>query len=88
MIPIDLALFDARDRALPGREAAALNELCRAIVELASQAAEPGRIGRAHHACDGQRGGAATRLTTKWRLLSLAGSVRRVKLTVLDTLPD
>jgi hypothetical protein len=34
MLPIDLALFDARDRALPGREQATLNELCRAIVEL------------------------------------------------------
>jgi hypothetical protein len=33
-VPIDLALFDARDRALPGREMAALNELCRQIVEL------------------------------------------------------
>jgi hypothetical protein len=37
MIPIDLALFDARDRALPGREAAELNALCRAIVELVRQ---------------------------------------------------
>jgi hypothetical protein len=34
MLPIDLALFDARDRALPGREAAELNALCRQIVEL------------------------------------------------------
>jgi hypothetical protein len=37
MLPIDLALFDARDRALPGREACELNELCRAIVELVRQ---------------------------------------------------
>jgi hypothetical protein len=34
MLPIDLALFEAHDRALPGREACELNELCRAIVEL------------------------------------------------------
>jgi hypothetical protein len=34
VVPIDLALFDARDRALPGREAAELNQLCRQIVEL------------------------------------------------------
>jgi hypothetical protein len=34
MPPIDLALFDARDRALAGREAAELNELCRQIVGL------------------------------------------------------
>jgi hypothetical protein len=34
MLPIDLALFDARDRALPGREMAELNQLCRQIVEL------------------------------------------------------
>jgi hypothetical protein len=34
MLPIDLALFDVRDRALPGREACELNELCRAIVAL------------------------------------------------------
>jgi hypothetical protein len=34
MIPIDLALFDARDRALPGREACELNQLCRQIAEL------------------------------------------------------
>jgi hypothetical protein len=37
MEPIDLALFDARDRALPGREMAELNELCRAIAELLRQ---------------------------------------------------
>jgi hypothetical protein len=37
MVPIDLALFDARDRALPGREQVTLNELCRAIVELVRQ---------------------------------------------------
>jgi hypothetical protein len=37
MLPIDLALFDARDRALPGREMAELNALCRAIVELVRQ---------------------------------------------------
>jgi hypothetical protein len=41
MLPIDLALFDARDRALPGREAAELNALCRAIVELVRQAPSP-----------------------------------------------
>jgi hypothetical protein len=34
LLTINPALFDARDRALPGREMAALNELCRAIVEL------------------------------------------------------
>jgi hypothetical protein len=37
MVPIDLALFDARDRALPGREQATLNELCRSIVEALRQ---------------------------------------------------
>jgi hypothetical protein len=37
MLPIDLALFDARDRAPPGREQATLNELCRQIVELLRQ---------------------------------------------------
>jgi hypothetical protein len=34
MVPIDPALFEARDRALPGREQAELNELCWAVVEL------------------------------------------------------
>jgi hypothetical protein len=42
MLLIDLALFDARDRALPGREAAGLNELCRSIVQLVRQ--QPCRI--------------------------------------------
>jgi hypothetical protein len=32
MPPIDHALLFARDACLPGREAATLNELCRAIV--------------------------------------------------------
>jgi hypothetical protein len=34
MLPIERALFHARDRALPAREQATLNELCRQIVEL------------------------------------------------------
>jgi hypothetical protein len=41
MLPIDLALSDARDRALPGREQATLNELCRQIVELVRQPPRP-----------------------------------------------
>jgi hypothetical protein len=41
MLPIDLALFDARDRALPGREAAELNALCRQIVEALRQPTLP-----------------------------------------------
>jgi hypothetical protein len=41
MITIEPALFDARDRALPGREAAALNELCRQIVELMRRPPNP-----------------------------------------------
>jgi hypothetical protein len=47
MLPIDLALFDARDRALPGREQATLNELCRAIVELVRRPdrSRPGQSG-------------------------------------------
>jgi hypothetical protein len=41
MLPIDLALFDARDRALPGREAVELNELCRAIIDLVRRPPSP-----------------------------------------------
>jgi hypothetical protein len=41
MLPIDIVLFDARDRALPGREAAELNELCRQIVELVRGSPSP-----------------------------------------------
>jgi hypothetical protein len=37
MFPLDPALFEIRDRALPGREMAELNALCRAIVELLRQ---------------------------------------------------
>ena len=37
MVPIDPACFQARDHALPGREMAELNELCRAIVEALRQ---------------------------------------------------
>jgi hypothetical protein len=41
MTPVNPALFEARDRALPGREAAELNELCRALVEALRQPPSP-----------------------------------------------
>jgi hypothetical protein len=40
MVPIHPALFEARDRALSGREQARLNELCKAARRGATPAAE------------------------------------------------